>query len=133
MEPSPILHGDKVEIGGQALRYGDDFSLWRLNGVTVPSELVTTPGAKLDVQLLVKETNAEVRREIVRKIGLERICAELHAVVIDEWKDYQLLLLDVHGVGRPYLKMINPSVGARLGSSTPMRADNSRGENGLVM
>lgn len=24
LEPSPILHGDKVEVGGQALRYGDD-------------------------------------------------------------------------------------------------------------
>ncbi|MFI5310761.1 MAG: FHA domain-containing protein [Gemmatimonadales bacterium] len=24
LEPSPILHGDKVEVGGHALRYGDD-------------------------------------------------------------------------------------------------------------
>ena len=24
MEPSPILHGDKVELGGHSLRYGDD-------------------------------------------------------------------------------------------------------------
>jgi hypothetical protein len=53
------------------------------------------------------ETNVEIRREIVRKIGIEKICKDLHAKKIDNKDNYELLLLD----NRPYLKMLNPSIG----------------------
>ena len=88
--------------------------LYFLNGVLVPEEIVTTPAQKLDPHMLLKETNAEVRREIVRKIGIESVCYKLGAKVSDKSADgvYELLMLDLgDGRERPYLKMRNPSIG----------------------
>lgn len=82
-----------------------------LNGVKVSKEIVMTPTEKLDAQLIVKENNAEVRREIVRKIGIERVCYKLGAECIDKMGDYELLALNLgDGRKRPYLKMRNPSI-----------------------
>jgi len=103
-----VLHNDK----GAVVQYADGFSVYSLNGVRVPRELVETPAEKLDPQLVVKETNAEVRREIVRKIGVERICQKLGAKVLDKKGNYELLNLNLgENRIRPYLKMLNPSVG----------------------
>lgn len=84
-----ILHNEN----GEAIKYKDGFSVYALNGVRVLKELVKTPARQLDVKKFVlKETNAEIRREAVRKIGI-------------------LLLLDLQdGRKRPYLKMKNPSL-----------------------
>ncbi|MCA1816016.1 MAG: hypothetical protein LC746_06340, partial [Acidobacteria bacterium] len=81
-----------------------------LNGVRVSEEIATTPAARLDPRLILSERNAEVRREIIRKIGIERVCAELNARCVDAQGDYELLLLDLQdGRVRPFLKMRNPS------------------------
>ena len=95
-----------------AIAYPSGWGLYRLNGVTVPEWLVKTPAAKLDAGRLLKEDNAEVRRELVRKVGIERVCAELGAKPIDRQGDYELLMLNLRdGRHRPYLKMRNPSLG----------------------
>ena len=47
-EPSPILHGDKVEVGGHALRYGDDKkggSTQFLSAANLPEGLRSKAGA----------------------------------------------------------------------------------------
>ena len=98
---------------GPAIHYPDGFSIWALNGVRVPQMLVETPSEKLDAKLILEEKNAEVRREIVRKIGVERVCQKLDAKCISKSVDgmYELLLLDLgDGRNRPYLKMRNPSI-----------------------
>ena len=83
-----------------------------LNGVHVPRELVELTANEIDPRILLSERNAEVRREIVRKIGIERLCAGLNAQSVDRAGDYELLLLDLQdGRIRPYLKMKNPSIG----------------------
>jgi len=102
-----LIHCD----GGPAIQYPDKFSTWALNGVRVSQEIAETPAQELDCKLLAKENNAEVRREIVRKIGIERICKDLKAKVVDTEKDYELLALDLGDRIRPYLKMKNPSIG----------------------
>ena len=103
-----VLHNSR----GAAIRYADGFSVWALNGVRVSREIVETSEEKLDAHLILTETNAEVRREIVRKIGVERMCNDLNAKPIDTVGDYTLLLLDLgDGRQRPYLKMLNPSIG----------------------
>ena len=62
-----------------------------------------------------------MRREIIRRIGIERICIDLKAEIIDKrgltWysddvpEGYELLLLNLgDGRRRPFLKMLNPSV-----------------------
>ena len=67
----------------------------------------------IDPKIILKENNAEVRREIVRKIGIERLCQKLNAKVLDKQGDvYELLNLDLgENLIRPYLKMRNPSIG----------------------
>lgn len=102
------LHND----AGPAVEYPDGFAIWALHGVRVPPELVQTPAEQMDPRLLLTDTNAEVRRERVRKIGIERVCAALTTKVLDTHGDYELLLLDLgDGRARPYLKMRNPSIG----------------------
>jgi hypothetical protein len=78
----------------------------------MPKEYVETPWDKLDPKLIIKETNAEVRRELVRKIGIERVVEKLGAKVLDKKGDYELIMLDIGDNNlRPYLKMKNPSIG----------------------
>ena len=61
---------------------------------------------------MLTEQNAEVRREIVRKIGIELVCQRLGAKTLDEYGDYELITLELQdGRPRPYLKMLNPSIG----------------------
>lgn len=96
-----------------AIAWKDKYSLYFLNGVPVSEEIVMTPPNKLDPTLVVKEKNAEVRRELVRKIGVERIYQKLGGKTEDEWNDYQLITLSVPGmrVVPKYLVMKNPSIG----------------------
>ena len=90
----------------------DGWRVWALNDVLVSQEIVETPADGLDAALVVAESNAEVRREIVRKIGIERVCHALGAEVVDNRGDYELLELDLQDdLRRPYLKMLNPSTG----------------------
>jgi hypothetical protein len=97
---------------GPAISYEDGFSVYSLNGVRMKKEYVVTPWDEMDPVIIVKEKNAEVRRELVRKIGIERIIDKLGAKVLDKDGDYELLLLDLKdGRHRPYLKMKNPSIG----------------------
>jgi hypothetical protein len=98
--------------GGPAIHYPDGFSIWGLNGVRVAKEIAETPAEKLDAAIILKEKNAEVRREIVRKIGIERVCFKLNAICIDKQGEYELLMLNLgDNRNRPYLKMLNPSIG----------------------
>lgn len=83
-----------------------------LNDVHVPRKIVATAASELDPHLLLQEQNTEVRREIVRKIGIERVCEVLKAQCLDRRGNYELLLLDLQdGRTRPFLKMKNPSIG----------------------
>ena len=114
------LHNDS----GPAVLYRDGYALWCLNGVDVGESIVTTPADQLDANLILTTKNAEVRREIVRKIGIERVCNKLNAKVIDTQGDYSLLLLDLRdGRKRPYLKMLNPSIGTYHIEGVPPECD----------
>ena len=55
-----------------------------------------------------------IRREIVRKIGIERLCRDLDARCIDSLGDYELLALDIGDIWEyKYLRMRNPTTGER--------------------
>lgn len=97
---------------GPAIAWSDGYCEYALNGVWVTEELVMTPPLQLDSKIILKETNAEVRREMVRKIGVDKICKDLGSECIDKSKGYELLVLNMgDGRRRPYLKMKNPSIG----------------------
>lgn len=80
----------------------------------MPKEIVLSEAERIDPSLIIKEKNVEVRREMVRKIGIERVIKKLHADIIDKWNDYELLKLPKfeNMQNQPvYLKMKNPSLG----------------------
>lgn len=107
-ETNKQLHNDK----GPSILYRDGYATYTLNGVAVPKWLVETPREELDCKKLLTTTNAEIRREFVRKAGIEKVCKDLNAQVVDARDEYELLMLDLgDGRTRPYLKMINPSIG----------------------
>jgi len=95
-----------------ALKYRSGWCLYALNGVVVPDWLVLTRSEEINPRDLLKLANAEQRREFVRKVGIDRICYSLKAKCLDNVGNYELLLLDLgDGRKRPYLKMLNPSIG----------------------
>jgi len=102
-----VLHNET----GPSIRYRDGFELYHLNGVRLSKEIVMTPREKLDCKLILKEKNVEVRRELIRKIGMERIGTELVDKVLDTWNNYELLLVNFGERKVKYLKMVNPSIG----------------------
>lgn len=105
-------NGDLHSDTEMAIYWRDGYGEYYLNGVSVDESIVMTPSDKLDSKLILKEHNAEVKREIVRKIGTEKICKDLDAKVIDMKDNYELLDLNLgDNRMRPYLKMINPSIG----------------------
>lgn len=106
------LHKD----GEAALSFTDGFGIYMLNGVGMPKDLVLKSANELDPHEVLKAaTNAEIRRELIRKIGMERVLDALEHKVLDEEGDYQLLDVqfgiadnpEAHGI---YLKMKNPSI-----------------------
>jgi hypothetical protein len=87
--------------------------LWYLNGVKVPRWLAETPEGKIHGKRFAEIQNAEVRREFVRKVGVERIISDCGAVELNRMGDYTLYEVDLGGrTGKwPYLRMLNPSIG----------------------
>ena len=63
------LHDEK----SPAVEYPDGYGLWCLNGIKVPDWVVKTPAEKITVEQALNEINADVQREIIRKIGAERL------------------------------------------------------------
>jgi len=108
-----IKDGQLHNENGPSVLYADGFSIYSLNGVRVSKKLVETPADKLDAGLVTKETNADIRREIVRKIGVDRVYQKLGGKTLDKQGDvYELITLNLGDNRiRPYLKMKNPSIG----------------------
>lgn len=83
-----------------------------LNGIKVPEEYAIMPREEIHSKVIFNIKNVDIRREVVKKLGLEKVCADLKAKVIDKKGDYELLSLNLKdGQYRPFLKMKNPSVG----------------------
>ena len=85
---------------GMAIRYPDNYGLWCLNGVKVPDWLVIKKAEEIDPKLVLEETNADVQREIIRKIGAERLLKHCNAKTLDNWDDpntnYNYKLMDMN-------------------------------------
>jgi hypothetical protein len=109
LNPEGQLHCD----GGPAVRYPDGYSIWALNGVRVPQWLAESNANEIAPAEFAKLENAEIRREFIRKVGIEQLVLRLGAESIDTQGDYELLVVDLQGeTGKwPYLKMKNPSIG----------------------
>jgi leucine-rich repeat protein SHOC2 len=68
-------------------------------------------------QWLVDEDNAEIRSILIQNVGYEKICQELGANELDNWREYTLLQIDPDAMAEDFdepmflLKMICPSTG----------------------
>jgi hypothetical protein len=103
------LHNER----GAALEYPDGFMIYALNGVRMKPEHVTTPAEKLDATQILKESNVDIRRELIRKVGVEMMLSHLPHKVLDKRGDYEVLRIDFPGLAQDtrFLKMKNPSIG----------------------
>lgn len=115
--PRPIVHlkGQQVHsVDGPAVHWPEGAEeYFVVNGIQVPRELVEMPAADLDPRLVLRERDANVRHQVVLKIGLERLCDGLDAKCVDRQGDYELLMLDLQDEqAHPFLKMKDPSSGA---------------------
>lgn len=114
-KPSKLCFKNKVLHceTGPAWEYADGTKGYSLNSVIVPQELVETKSEDLDCNKFISLQNAEVRREFIRKIGIERLCIKLGSKILDRQGTYELHEIDLKGAtGKwPYLKMLNPSIG----------------------
>jgi len=99
------LHKDM----GMAIKYSDGWGIWALNGIRVTQEIAETPAEKLDPKLILNERNADIQREIIKKIGAERVLKKLNSKCLDKWtdpktgKNYELLNLKVGSIDRKYM------------------------------
>ena len=96
---------------GMAVEYPDGWGVWAWNGVRVNEQIILTPNT-LTPEQIAKESNAQVRQVMVERVGIERVCQLFNARSMDKQGTYELLVLDLgDGRKRPYLKMLNPSIG----------------------
>ena len=97
---------------GPAVSYNGKNEIYALNGVVVPEKWVLTRAENIDPQEVMRETNVEIRRELLRKVGIERMLSALNAKVLDKKGDYELLSVKLSEEipDARYLKMINPSI-----------------------
>jgi hypothetical protein len=104
-----LLHKD----GGAAVAYPDGWEIYALNGIRMSREHVMTPSEHLDPKKVLAESNVEIRRELIRKIGLERFLEVCPHKQMDTQGNYALLSIELTPELRDtrWLKMLNPSIG----------------------
>lgn len=98
---------------GPAIKRRGGSELYYLNGVRMRREHVMTPGEEMDAREVLKEQNVEVRRELIRKIGISSLLAHLDCKVLDRDGEYELLSVKLSEQVQDarYLRMRNPSIG----------------------
>ena len=71
------------------------------------------PAEDIPATEVLLEQNVEVRRELIRKIGIERFIHSAGAKTLNKVGDYELLSVDLSADNKNcrYLKMLNPSIG----------------------
>lgn len=109
----PMFNGLLHRDGGGVIEYSDGFGFYALNNVLVPEWLAVGKAEDIDPALFATIDNVDVRREFLRKVGVERVYQKLGGTSIDRRGEYELVRIYLGDrVGMwPYLKMINPSIG----------------------
>ena len=102
------LHRD----GGASLKFADGYSMYNLNGVRMEEWMTLKLAEEIDPAEILKVENVEQRRELIRKVGMERFLQKAPHKVLDKQGDYALLSLELSPEIKAarFLKMKNPSV-----------------------
>jgi len=98
---------------GMALAYPDGWEIYALNGIRMREEHIMTPAEKLNPGEILLEKNVEIRRELIRKIGIERFLQVCPHKMLHKSGNYELLSLSLSAEisDARFLKMVNPSIG----------------------
>lgn len=97
---------------GSGYGYGNGYGYSNGYGSGCGADFSQFPSKYLDPILVLKETNIEIRRDLIEAIGISRVIQKLGAKSIEKKGNYELLNFNIiDGNFRPYLKMLNPSVG----------------------
>lgn len=113
--PSVVNKNQKGKLhcsNGPAVSWPSGQNYWFLNSIRVNEKIVLHP-EKLTKEEIIGEKNVDVRREMLRQIGMDRFCALTNPKVLDKQGDYELLSIDLSDILKDcrYLKMKNPSIG----------------------
>jgi hypothetical protein len=79
-----LLHNDYMA----AIEYADGYKIYALRGVVVPEWVVLTPANEMNPKDVLAITNVDVRREAMRKIGLDRLFVQLEKKTLDKATAY---------------------------------------------
>jgi len=102
-------------LDGPAIEYMDGVKFYMAYGNLIPSYIVTTPVKDITKDMILKETNADYRRYLIERIGIEKYLEILGAgKAIDIYNSpvggvYELLQVQINGEDTIYLKMKNQS------------------------
>jgi hypothetical protein len=96
---------------GMALAYPDGWGIYALNGVRMKPEYVLTSAQEIKPEMIMKETNIDVRRELIRKVGIDKMVG--YGKEVSTQGDYKLI--DMSKLFEriryaPFLLMKNPSL-----------------------
>ena len=100
------LNRPHCEIG-PSHRWKDGFEIYHLNGIRVPKWLVMTDAGKIDPKLALTEKNVDIQREIIRKVGAERMLKACDAKTLDTFTDH-------HSKGGNEYRLMEMSVGQNI-------------------
>ncbi len=111
--------GNLHNFNGPAIEWADGEGLYYFNNVKVSKEIALKETSKITKKDILSEENVDIRREIIRKVGIEKAIEMLDAKTIHKFTSkvggkYELLQIDYDGKGslRPYLKMKSKSIDA---------------------
>jgi len=95
-----------------AVSYNGHCEVYALNGVRMMEEYVMTPANEISSETIMRELNVEMRRELLRKVGIERVMESLPHKLLEKKGNYELYSIDLSNDLKDtrYLKMINPSI-----------------------
>lgn len=114
-----MLNGQLHKDCGPSVRYRDGFEVHTLHGIQVTKEVAMLRPDTITKDIIINEKNADIRREIVRKLTPAQLIEKLNPEIADtqtialeggQVLTYSLLMIDLGDARkRPYLKMENPS------------------------
>lgn len=111
--PTKILLNEAGQLHSEneaAVQYTDSaFAVYALNGIRVPAWVVETPAEKITAKQILDEKNTDVQREIIRKVGYERVLKLCNAKTVETWDcpktdlHYEMKIMDIGNISRRYL------------------------------
>lgn len=81
---------------GPAVRYSDGWSIYAINGLTLPEDVIADP-ASLTIERVNAEKNVEIRRAMIEHYGQGRYLLDCNAKQIQEDECGVLYRIDLHG------------------------------------